>query len=99
MNLRGSRAFALHHAEAPGVAPAARMRPGWLYIPHTPTGPHFTVSVTARNLLNHDNRGLPSGNLSSPLFNESNTLSSPTYPSLASYGNNRRIQFEARFNF
>ena len=99
MNLRVSRAFALHHAEAPGVAPAARMRPGWFTIPHTPTGPHITVSVTARNLMNHDNRGLPSGNLSSPLFNQSNTLSSPTDPSLASYGNNRRIQFEARFNF
>lgn len=99
MNLRVSRAFALHHAAAQGVAAAARMRPGWFFIPHTPTGPHVTVSVTARNLLNHDNRGLPSGNLSSPLFNRSNTLSSATDPSLASYGNNRRIQFEARFNF
>jgi hypothetical protein len=99
MNLRLSRAFAFHHAEAGGVAPAARMLPGWFYIPHTPTGPHMTLSVTARNLLNHDNQGLPSGNLSSPLFNQSNTLSSATDPSLASYGNNRRIQFEARFNF
>jgi hypothetical protein len=99
MNLRVSRAFALRHGEAPGVAPAARMRRGWFYIPHTPTGPHITVSVTARNLMNHDNRGLPSGNLSSPLFDQANTLSSPTDPSLASYGNNRRIQFEARFNF
>ena len=99
MNLRVSRAFALNHTEAPGVAASARLRPGWFYIPHTPTGPHITVSVTARNLMNHDNQGLPSGNLSSPLFNQSNTLSSPTDPSLASYGNNRRIQFEARFNF
>ena len=99
MNLRVSRAFAFHRTEPGGVTPAARMRPGWFYIPHTPTGPHMTVSVTARNLLNHDNQGLPSGNLSSPLFNQSNTLSSATDPSLASYGNNRRIQFEARFNF
>ena len=99
MNLRVSRAFAFHRPEAPGVAPAARMRPNWFYVPHTPTGPHMTISVTVRNLMNHDNRGLPSGNLSSPLFNQSNTLSSATDPSLASYGNTRRIQFEARFNF
>ena len=99
MNLRVSRAFAFHRAVPGGVTPAAQMRPGWFYLPHTPTGPHLTASVTARNLLNHDNRGLPTGNLSSPLFNQSNTLSSATDPMLPSYGNNRRVQFELRFNF
>jgi hypothetical protein len=97
--MRVSRTFAIHRTVASGVAPAATARLPWFYIPHTPKGPHLTFIVTARNLMNHMNRGLPSGNLSSPLFNQSNMLSSPTNPLRATYENNRRIQFEVRFNF
>lgn len=99
INLRISRAFALHHTGQEGGAPPALIGPTWFYIPHTPTGPHVTLSATARNLMNRDNRGLPTGNISSPFFDHSNTLSSATDPTLASYGNNRRIQLEVRFSF
>jgi hypothetical protein len=99
LNMRISRAFPLFASRGSGIAPSAWIRPAWFHISHTPKGPHFTVIVTARNLLNHMNRGLPSGNLSSPLFNQSNSLASPTKPLHPTYENNRRIQFEVRFNF
>ena len=99
LNMRVSREFAVFGSRGSGIAPSAWFRPGWFHVQQTPKGPHFTVIVTARNLLNHMNRGLPSGNLSSPLFNQSNTLASPTNPLHPTYENNRRIQFELRFNF
>ncbi len=99
MNLRLTRTFGLHFAERDVTTPAAILHRGLFYIPKTPSGLRLSASVTARNLLNHDNQGLPTGNLSSPLFDKSNTLSSATDPSLPAYGNNRRLQFELRFNF
>lgn len=99
LNMRIRRSFALFGPRGSGIAPSAWIRSAWFHVSHTPKGPHFTVIVTARNLLNHMNRGLPSGNLSSPLFNQSNTLASPTKPRHRTYDNNRRIQFELRFNF
>ena len=99
LNLRVRRTFALHSGEKNVTAPAAILHRGLFNTPQTPTGTHLSASVTVRNLLNHDNRGLPIGNLTSPLFDQSNTLSSATDPSLPAYGNNRRLQFELRLNF
>ncbi len=99
MNLRVSRAFGLHFNEKGPIAPSAILHRGLFYTPKPPSGVRLLASVTARNLLNSDNRGLPVGNLSSPLFDTSNTMSSATDPSLPMYGNNRRLQFELRLNF
>ena len=56
----------------------------------------LTFSVNARNLLNHVNLATPIGNLSSPLFGQSNALASGPFSSAAS---NRRIELQASFSF
>ena len=66
---------------------------------NTPERYNLTLSITARNLLNHVNPGLPIGNLSSPLFGQSNWLASPAGPASAVYGDNRRIFLELRLSF
>jgi hypothetical protein len=63
---------------------------------------NLTLSVNIQNLLNHTNLGTPIGNLSSPLFGQSNTTS-------GGFGGgggganqsagNRRIELQARFSF
>jgi len=59
----------------------------------------LTLSVMVRNILNTTNRGIPIGNLSSPLFNQSNWLASSSGAYDPAYGNNRRLMFELRLNF
>jgi len=59
---------------------------------------NLTLSISARNLLNHVNPGQPIGNLSSPLFGLSNSLSGGFGPSGAT-ANNRRLDFQLRFSF
>ncbi len=56
----------------------------------------LTFSVNARNLLNHVNLATPIGNLSSPLFGQSNGLAGGPFSSAAS---NRRIELQASFSF
>jgi hypothetical protein len=56
----------------------------------------LTLSVSARNLLNHVNLGTPIGNLNSPLFGQSNGLSGGTY---SSFGASRRVDVQFGFNF
>jgi hypothetical protein len=57
-----------------------------------------TLSVSARNILNHVNPGQPIGNLASPLFGLSNSLGGG-YGSYGSSANNRRLDFQLRFSF
>jgi hypothetical protein len=52
--------------------------------------------VNARNVLNHVNLATPIGNLTSPLFGESNALAGGPFSSSAS---NRRIELQASFSF
>jgi hypothetical protein len=56
----------------------------------------LTFSVNARNVLNHVNLATPIGNLTSPLFGESNALAGGPFSSSAS---NRRIELQASFSF
>ena len=56
----------------------------------------LTFSVNARNVLNRVNLATPVGNLSSPLFGESNALAGGPFSSSAS---NRRIELQASFSF
>ncbi len=58
----------------------------------------LTFSISARNLLNHVNLGLPVGNLSSPLFGTSTTLAGGFGPG-GSATANRRIEMQVRFTF
>jgi hypothetical protein len=59
---------------------------------------NLTLSVQARNLLNHVNPGPVNGILTSPLFGESNTLAGG-FGAFAESGNNRRLELQARFTF
>jgi hypothetical protein len=59
---------------------------------------NLTLSISARNLLNHANYAPPNGDLSSPFFGE--------YRSLAGFGPfagnstyNRKIDLQLRFTF
>ena len=57
---------------------------------------NLTFSVSARNLLNRVNLATPIGNLSSPLFDQSNALAGGPY----SFGSaNRRIDLQVMFSF
>lgn len=59
---------------------------------------NLTFSASARNLLNTLNPGNPIGNLTSPLFGQSNALASGFGPDRNS-ANNRRLDLQLRFTF
>ena len=59
---------------------------------------NLTLSVQARNLLNHVNPGPINGIIDSPLFGEPNTLAGGV-GAFAQSGLNRRIDLQARFTF
>ena len=56
----------------------------------------LTFSVNARNVFNNVNVSNPIGNLSSPLFGESNGLAGGPFSSSTA---NRRIDLQVSFNF
>ncbi len=57
---------------------------------------NLTFTASARNVLNHANYATPVGNLSSPLFGQSNALMGAPFSSGAA---NRRIDLQALFSF
>jgi hypothetical protein len=59
---------------------------------------NLTVSVSARNLLNHVNPGPIIGQITSPLFGEANQVAGG-YGAFAETANNRRIELQMRFRF
>jgi Carboxypeptidase regulatory-like domain len=83
VSLRVSREFSLGRLLVPGRAE----RPYKL-----------RLSVSARNLLNTRNPGLPIGNLASPLFGFSNSIAYSSGPDRQG-GNNRSFDFQALFTF
>jgi len=58
----------------------------------------LTLSISARNLLNHVNPGPVIGDINSPLFGQSNQIAAGSGAYLDS-ANNRRIELQARFAF
>ena len=81
------------------------MRPGHFSGFHsifsdTPTSKRYnlTVSVSARNLLNHVNPGPIIGQITSPLFGEANQVAGG-YGAFAETANNRRLELQMRFSF
>lgn len=63
---------------------------------------NLTLSVSARNILNHVNPGSPIGSLASPLFGQSNALAAGGGPGGGFGGvpaNNRRLEVQLRFAF
>ena len=65
------------------------------------SGKKYTVSLSlnARNLLNHVNPALPIGDLSSPRFGQSTQLGGGGFGPDRGAANNRRLEFMLRFSF
>ncbi len=59
---------------------------------------NLTLSVQARNLLNHVNPGPIFGNISSPFFGTFNSLAGG-FGAFSENGNNRRLEMQLRFAF
>ena len=59
---------------------------------------NLTVSVSARNLLNHVNEGPIIGQITSPLFGQANSVAGG-YGAFAETANNRRLELQMRFAF
>jgi hypothetical protein len=59
---------------------------------------NLTLSVSARNLLNHVNQGPIIGQITSPLFGEANSVAGG-YGAFAETANNRRLEMQIRFTF
>jgi hypothetical protein len=57
---------------------------------------NLTFSLNARNVLNRVNLATPIGNLTSPLFGESNALAGGPF---SSAGANRKIELQVMFSF
>jgi len=101
LNFRLSRSFGIGPAEDGQTGPA-RTGPALSSLFSSPTTKHrynLTVGVIVRNVLNTNNPGLPIGNLSSRFFGRSNWLASASGPADVAFGNNRRVQFQLRFDF
>ena len=63
---------------------------------------NLTASINAHNLFNHENFGTPIGNLNSPLFGVSNSLSGGFGGGRGEGGSgagNRRIEMRLMFSF
>ena len=54
----------------------------------------ITISMNARNLINHQNYALPIGNLTSPVFGQSTSLINGQ-----GLSGNRRIELQLKFSF
>jgi hypothetical protein len=63
---------------------------------------NLTLSMSARNIINHNNPGPIIGNITSPLFGQANQpygASSLGGTGFSESANNRRLEFHARFSF
>jgi hypothetical protein len=59
---------------------------------------NLTLSLSARNVLNHVNEGPIIGQITSPLFGEANSVAGG-YGAFAETANNRRLELQMRFTF
>jgi hypothetical protein len=86
-----------------GLAPAAASGRGIGGIIGTPTSSrryNLTISMSIRNLLNHNNPGPITGNITSPLFGSANQIAgSPNGEGFYETANNRRLELQIRFAF
>lgn len=70
--------------------------------PSTPRPYNLTISLAARNLLNHNNPGPIIGNLTSPLFGRANQAAGSREQGGGGFSeaaNNRRFELQVRFTF
>ncbi len=112
MNVRLAKTWGFGPEKGTGRAGDSGLSPGGVGPPeggsrsifgNASTGHRYnlTLSLTARNLLNHLNPGVITGNITSPLFGQANTLNSgPSGPGVFSENaNNRRMEWQLRLAF
>ncbi len=95
----GSAAAGPRPAGVPNLAAPGGMR-GLFSPPTTNHRFNFTISLSARNILNHNNPGPIIGNIQSPLFGMANQLAGgPNGEGFSENANNRRFELQTRFTF
>lgn len=68
--------------------------------PTTPQRYNLSISMSARNLLNHTNPGPITGDITSPLFGRANQIyGSSNGEGFSENANNRRLELQMRFTF
>ena len=86
-----------------GLAPAAATGGGLGNVLGRPTTSHrynLTLSMSVRNLLNHNNPGPITGNITSPLFGQANQIAgAQNGEGFYETANNRRLEMQIRFSF
>lgn len=60
---------------------------------------NITISMSVRNLLNHNNPGPIIGNITSPLFGQANQPAGGGTGGFSESANNRRLELQTRFTF
>jgi len=84
-----------------GPALSAPRGGGGMFAPATtPRKYNLTVAMSGRNLLNHTNQGPIIGNITSPLFGQSNQVAGGANgEGFSENANNRRLELQIRFTF
>ncbi len=114
-NMRIARTFTFGTSKEAGAAPSIALpgdsrRPGGVFTQSSvqaaavSTGRKYnlTLSLSTRNVLNHNNLGPIIGNITSPLFGRSNQAygsGTPGGGGFSEAANNRRLEFQTRFTF
>jgi hypothetical protein len=92
VNARLSKTFAFG-PEREGSTPPPAGTPAYLNRRY-----QLTFGVSARNILNHVNKGPVVGNINSPFFGESTQIAGGT-GAFGGSANNRRLELQVRFYF
>lgn len=93
-NLRVSKTWSFGAETSPAAPGNSPLR--------TPASHRYslTAGMSARNLLNHNNPGPIIGNITSPLFGQSNQIAGgPNSEGFLENANNRRLELQLRFSF
>jgi Carboxypeptidase regulatory-like domain len=86
-------------AASPNAASGGGLRP-IIGAPTTTRRYNLTISMSIRNLLNHNNPGPIVGNITSPLFGRANQIAgAPNGEGFYETANNRRLESQIRFTF
>jgi hypothetical protein len=88
----------------PGVTAATLSAPGGMRGLFSPPAANrrytLTISLSARNVLNHNNQGPITGNITSPLFGRSNQIAAgPNGEGFSENASNRRLELQIQFRF
>ena len=107
VNLRLSKTVAFGRAQESAVRPSGASSGGSgirgiFNQDGTPRRYNLTISMAVRNILNHNNPGAITGNITSPLFGQANLpwgAADLGGGGFSESANNRRLELQIRFTF